>query len=533
MVFACLVGPATHLGIRALAPGLESPMDVTVSAPVALAARTIDQSRGMHRHCLPKCWNKLHLKFGGKMSRKDILDGHSARRAGIAFLRPAVRRHFRLLAVPLITALLAAGTADVGAAQGLRFTSLDEHAPLARLVAPVIDPLLAGNPGRAEAYLRQHAAPDAELAPLLEQLREISERLAGTPTARVRDRLASVGSDTSRVLVELTRGAPAIVIAVTGAARPRIAGIRAVSLPTGDPVTVEQRREVLDSLFLLLERHYVSPDTARLIVDHVRALDRTGEYAGLDREQLSDDVTHDLRAVNRDFHLQLLRASPHSPAAEAAPETGSRPLPDLLRTRRLDGDIGYLEIHAAYIPDGPEAEGVLVEALRELGDTRALILDLRSLRGGAGNAAVLLASHFLPPGVELQHDYRRATGETRVTRALNEVPGPRRLDVPLYILISRRTASAAEMPAFVLSMHARATIVGERTRGAGRPDERFPLPHGFEVVISVGRIFDPATGRGWEIVGVSPHVEVPAEDALDVALRLIERRCSAPHKPCG
>jgi hypothetical protein len=45
------------------------------------------------------------------------------------------------------------------------------------------------------------------------------------------------------------------------------------------------------------------------------------------------------------------------------------------------------------------------------------------------------------------------------------------------------------------------------------------LPMGFTAFIPIGRPSDPATGIGWEGIGIKPHQEVPARDALEVALR--------------
>jgi C-terminal processing protease CtpA/Prc len=39
--------------------------------------------------------------------------------------------------------------------------------------------------------------------------------------------------------------------------------------------------------------------------------------------------------------------------------------------------------------------------------------------------------------------------------------------------------------------------------------------------IPVGRTFDPDTGKDWEGTGIEPDVKVPADQALDTALRLI------------
>ena len=43
---------------------------------------------------------------------------------------------------------------------------------------------------------------------------------------------------------------------------------------------------------------------------------------------------------------------------------------------------------------------------------------------------------------------------------------------------------------------------------------------GYAAFIPVGRTFDPDTGESWEGTGVKPDVEVPADKALDEALKL-------------
>jgi C-terminal processing protease CtpA/Prc len=46
-----------------------------------------------------------------------------------------------------------------------------------------------------------------------------------------------------------------------------------------------------------------------------------------------------------------------------------------------------------------------------------------------------------------------------------------------------------------------------------------PMGETYAAFIPVGRTFDPDTGQSWEGVGVKPDVAVPAEQALDEALR--------------
>jgi hypothetical protein len=45
------------------------------------------------------------------------------------------------------------------------------------------------------------------------------------------------------------------------------------------------------------------------------------------------------------------------------------------------------------------------------------------------------------------------------------------------------------------------------------------LGGGYRAFIPVGRTFDPDTDKGWEQTGIEPHIKVPAEKALDEALK--------------
>jgi C-terminal processing protease CtpA/Prc len=89
----------------------------------------------------------------------------------------------------------------------------------------------------------------------------------------------------------------------------------------------------------------------------------------------------------------------------------------------------------------------------------------------------------------------------------------------VYLLTSKQTVSAGEHLSLSLKRTNRATLIGETTRGAGHYGGVVELgKSGFAAFIPIGRTFDPDTNEGWEGTGVMPHVEVPADTALDEAL---------------
>src|SRR5690606_35764709 len=90
----------------------------------------------------------------------------------------------------------------------------------------------------------------------------------------------------------------------------------------------------------------------------------------------------------------------------------------------------------------------------------------------------------------------------------------RRLDQPVYVLVSGRTASAAESFGYTLQAAQRAIVVGEASAGGANPGEMASVGDGFSVFVSDGSPVNPITQTNWEGTGVIPDVTVPAGDAL-------------------
>ncbi|HEX7241975.1 MAG TPA: S41 family peptidase [Longimicrobiaceae bacterium] len=288
--------------------------------------------------------------------------------------------------------------------------------------------------------------------------------------------------------------------------------------PASAQVDAATRREVVDSVARVVERLYVSPDTGRLIAERLRRLERAGAYGEASTfPQLAQALTADLQALNGDGHLNVRHEgdgpSSGGPSRVAPQEPANGGIEEV---RRLEGNVGYLRL-SRFAGEG--SLGAATEALRALGDTDAMIFDVRGVPGGTARMSNFIISHFTAPRLLSLSRYDRARGDTIHRYTLAEVPGPRRPDVPLYVLTDGRSFSAAEDFAFVLQSLGRAVVVGERTGGGGRNNRHVPVGHGLVLSVSHTNVFDPRTGKGWEKVGVQPDVAVPAADALTAAHR--------------
>jgi hypothetical protein len=91
-------------------------------------------------------------------------------------------------------------------------------------------------------------------------------------------------------------------------------------------------------------------------------------------------------------------------------------------------------------------------------------------------------------------------------------------DMPVYVLVSGRTASGAEEFSYNLRNLERATLVGETTAGGAHLTEPVPVPElGITVMVPFGRAVNPVSNDNWEGKGVEPHIRVDAAAAFEVA----------------
>jgi hypothetical protein len=303
------------------------------------------------------------------------------------------------------------------------------------------------------------------------------------------------------------------------------------ALPAQAPLAVspDVRHEVVDRVASLVERHFVVADSASIVADHLRERAHAGAFDdAATLSQLAALLTRAMQEASGDWHMsvrfdQTLAENLGTEASEAQAmarremeERERRANYHVEAAERLDGNVGYLRL--GLLSTQPEAFRLVEHALHLLQHTDAVILDLRDVPGGSAAMANFLISHFTGPDIRSLGTYSRASGETTYRHTLAEVPGPRRPHVPLYVLVSGRSASAAEDVPFVLQNLGRATIVGETTRGAGRNNRHFDAGHGLVASISVTRVFDPETQREWEGRGVQPDIEVSPDEAQDAAL---------------
>jgi len=147
-------------------------------------------------------------------------------------------------------------------------------------------------------------------------------------------------------------------------------------------------------------------------------------------------------------------------------------------------DIGYL--HVTGFQETTDQE--VTQALGQMGDIKALILDLRQNPGGLLSEGVGVADKFLKKGQVIVSHHGRSSPE-RVYRAAHGNGGK---DYPIVVLVNRGTASAAEIVAGALQDHDRALIVGETTFGKGLVQTVYPLSENTGLALTTAKYYTPS-----------------------------------------
>jgi len=288
------------------------------------------------------------------------------------------------------------------------------------------------------------------------------------------------------------------------------------------------KKQTIEEITVLLDSNYVFPETAKKMNQLVLKNLRSGKYNKItDPEELAGRLTEDLRSVSHDLHLNV-RYEPGQIAAMRADTQSNQVPPELMKSWQrinygfakaeyLPGNVGYLELKAFTDPKLHEAGQAAISAMNYLANAQAIIFDLRKNGGGHPEMIQLLSSFLFAEPTHLNDIYERPGNTTQQYWSLPYIPGSRRPDVPVYILTSNYTFSAAEEFSNNLKELKRATIVGENTGGGAHPVDFKIVNDLFTLSLPFGRAINPVSKSNWEGTGVIPHVKVPADSAFNTA----------------
>lgn len=282
---------------------------------------------------------------------------------------------------------------------------------------------------------------------------------------------------------------------------------------------ISANRATVNAVASQIRSQYFSKQKAEEVAAILEQQSATGAFDGYQHGgDLATALTRQLQPLDKHFSVQFRQLLTQQTRSVNGP--GISMELDLQRQNYgfkqveiLPGNIGYLRLEQFAEP-GDEALQAADSALGFLANTSAIIIDLRQNGGGSPGMVGYLVSAFTAKDAAIYNQFQQRQGT--FSEAPAQFYAKPRPDVPLYLLISGRSASAAEGFSYTLPAAKRATVLGEASAGAANPGGFFPAGEQFQVFVSTGSPVNPITRSNWEGTGVQPDIKVTPEQAMQM-----------------
>lgn len=270
----------------------------------------------------------------------------------------------------------------------------------------------------------------------------------------------------------------------------------------GDPYSTYMNAQEYQELFQLLEGKFGGvgivlslKDPKKLVV--LRPIKNSpASKAGIQSGDVVSKINDkDTAGMDQEAAVALMRGDPGTQVSLALYRESANKTFTVNLTREnitvptVDGealpgnpDIAYISISQFGSETGTELKDTL--NTMNIHQFKGLILDLRYNHGGELNAAVDVASYFIPEGPVVYIVDKQGNIDTKMAAGTY-------LGMPLVVLVNEESASASEIVAGAIKDKGTATLVGVKTFGKGIVQTIFPLDGGTSVKLTTAKYLTP------------------------------------------
>lgn len=154
---------------------------------------------------------------------------------------------------------------------------------------------------------------------------------------------------------------------------------------------------------------------------------------------------------------------------------------------KIDDKTGYIVLAHFNKKAGLETKNAL-EQLKSEGAER-IVLDLRDNPGGLLNEAVAICNLFVPKNEIIVTTKSKIDKHNNIYKTTKE---PIDTEIPLAIIVNRKSASASEIVSGALQDLDRAVIIGSRSFGKGLVQRPVDLTYGTQLKVTISRYYTPS-----------------------------------------
>jgi len=169
----------------------------------------------------------------------------------------------------------------------------------------------------------------------------------------------------------------------------------------------------------------------------------------------------------------------------------------------IDDEVGYISLTGFTNGASKEVKSALEKLKNENANLKGVVLDLRDNPGGLLFEAIDISNLFVNKGEKIVETRGKIEGSLKTYTARNN---PVDTDIPVAVVINRRSASASEIVTGVMQDLDRGVVVGQRSFGKGLVQTTRPLSYNAQLKITTAKYYTPS-GRCIQAIDYSNRNE--------------------------
>jgi carboxyl-terminal processing protease len=154
----------------------------------------------------------------------------------------------------------------------------------------------------------------------------------------------------------------------------------------------------------------------------------------------------------------------------------------------LDHDLGYIKLTSFTQKAASEVKQAFMK-LREKGELKGIIIDLRGNGGGLLNEAVDIVNIFVDRGQDVVTTKGKLPDKNHTYKTTNS---PVDVNIPMVVLVDGQSASASEILSGAIQDLDRGVVVGRKTYGKGLVQNVVPLSFNAQMKVTVAKYYIPS-----------------------------------------
>lgn len=286
-------------------------------------------------------------------------------------------------------------------------------------------------------------------------------------------------------------------------------------------ISNSDKEVIISKIQLLISENYIIQTSVESINDELARNFENGNYDSIKfHSDFAEIMTTDLRSISSDKHFKVY-FDPTTPYDE------KENLKNRLRYERftnygfskleiLEGNIGYLKLDYFSQPN----KKILKKVFAYFENVNGIIIDLRENYGGSNKMTQLLLSYFSKKKTEIC-SMEFADGKSKKLMTVGTLTGSRFSELPLVVLVSQKSFSAAEGFSYFLKHQKRAVLVGDTTVGGAHSVKGHKINDSLSISIPFINIINPDTKSNWEGTGVMPHIKCKYNESVLLGQKIV------------